>query len=102
VPRAASDPEAQIAPFADPNVATRIAQIIDQGLTEPGARDMSDSLRENCRLVEFERCKYLLPTIILCDNSDHGMANREFMFPFASVVPVKRDQLPKALGPSLV
>jgi hypothetical protein len=30
------------------------------------------------------------------------MANREYMFPFASVVKVTRDELPKALGPSLV
>jgi len=30
------------------------------------------------------------------------MANREYMFPFASVVKVTRDQIPSALGQSLV
>ena len=32
---------AQLAPFRDPNVASRISQMIDQGLTEPGARDVT-------------------------------------------------------------
>jgi acyl-CoA reductase-like NAD-dependent aldehyde dehydrogenase len=102
VPRTASDPEAQIAPFADPNVATRISQIIDNGLTEPGARDVTASHRADSRLAEFEGCKYILPTIVLCDTPEHGMANREFMFPFATVVQVNRDQIPEALGQSLV
>ena len=102
VPRTASDPEAQIAPFADSNVASRISQIIDNGLTEPGARDVTASHRDASRLAEFEGCQYLLPTIILCDSAEHGMANREFMFPFASVVQVGSDQIPEALGQSLV
>jgi acyl-CoA reductase-like NAD-dependent aldehyde dehydrogenase len=90
-PRAAEDPEAQLAPFVDPNVAARISQIIDQGLSEPGNR-----------LVEHEGCSYLLPTVILCDGPEHVMANKEFMFPFASVVKVTPGQIPEVLGPSLV
>jgi acyl-CoA reductase-like NAD-dependent aldehyde dehydrogenase len=98
VPRAEDDPDAQLAPFADPNVATRISRLIDQGLVEPGAREVTT----RDRLVEQEGCKYLLPTIVLCESAEHGMANREYMFPFASVVKVTRDQIPEALGPSLV
>ena len=45
---------------------------------------------------------YLLPTVILCDGPEHPLANREFMFPFVSVVPVEEDALPDALGASLV
>jgi hypothetical protein len=30
------------------------------------------------------------------------MANREYMFPFTSVVKTDREQIPEALGPSLV
>ena len=30
------------------------------------------------------------------------MANKEFLFPFASVVQVKPEEIPQALGPSLV
>jgi acyl-CoA reductase-like NAD-dependent aldehyde dehydrogenase len=101
-PRAANDPEAQLAPFADPNVATRISQLIDQGLAEPGARDVTAGYRQTERVVDRDGCKYLLPTIILCENAEHGMANREFMFPFASVVKVSRDEIPNVLGQSLV
>jgi acyl-CoA reductase-like NAD-dependent aldehyde dehydrogenase len=101
-PRAADDPEAQIAPFADPNVAMRVSKLIDQGLVEEGAREVSADQRKSERLVDFGGCKYLLPTIIVCDTAEHGMANREFMFPFASVVRATREQIPGALGPSLV
>jgi acyl-CoA reductase-like NAD-dependent aldehyde dehydrogenase len=102
VPRPADDPQAQIAPFVDPNVATRISALIDQGLSEPGAREITANYRKGNRLVEQDGCKYLLPTIVLCESSDHGMANREYMFPFTSVVKTSLDQIPEALGPSLV
>jgi acyl-CoA reductase-like NAD-dependent aldehyde dehydrogenase len=102
VPRPADDPQAQIAPFADPNVATRISALIDQGLNEPGARELTASFRDGGRLVEQAGCKYLLPTIVLCESPEHGMANREYMFPFTSVVKASRDQIPEALGQSLV
>jgi len=100
-PRAEDDPEAQIAPFADANVATRVSQLIDQGLNEEGARDVTASYRPE-RLVERDGCKYLLPTVIMCDSAEHGLANREYMFPFASVVNVDPEEIPEALGPSLV
>ena len=97
-PLAEDDLQAQLAPFADPNVATRISNLIDQGLAVPGAREVT----KRDRLVDFAGCKYLLPTILLCENPEHGMANREYMFPFASVVKVNRNEIPAALGPSLV
>ena len=101
-PRAADDPEAQLAPFADPAVATRISQLIDHGLAEPGVREVTAEHRSGERVVELNGCKYILPTVLLCENSDHGMANREYMFPFVSVVKVNPDQLPETIGPSLV
>jgi acyl-CoA reductase-like NAD-dependent aldehyde dehydrogenase len=101
-PRAAEDPDAQLAPFADPNVATRISDLIDQGLTDPGVREVSAEHRKSDRIAERDGCKYLLPTILLCESAEHPMANREYMFPFASVVKVTRDQIPSALGQSLV
>ncbi len=101
-PRAEDDPDAQIAPFADPNVATRVSQLIDQGLNEEGARDVTAAYRSGGRLVERDGCKYLLPTIVLCDNADHGLANKEYLFPFASVVTVDPEEIQDALGPSLV
>ncbi|MGZ5436040.1 MAG: aldehyde dehydrogenase family protein [Pyrinomonadaceae bacterium] len=102
VPRRADDEEAQLAPFTDANVAARISTIIDQGLSEPGARDVSARFRGTGRLVEWEGCSYLLPTIIHCEDAEHPLANREFLFPFATVVKVNQDQIPESLGPSLV
>jgi acyl-CoA reductase-like NAD-dependent aldehyde dehydrogenase len=108
-PRAAEDEAAQLAPFADARVAARISQMIDQGLKEAGARDVTAEARGGGavadgggRLREWESCAYLLPTIVRCESATHALANREFLFPFASVVEVGRDELPEALGASLV
>jgi hypothetical protein len=100
VPRDAEDPEAQLAPFADAGVAERISDTIDSQLE--GARDVNAEKRGAGRLATHHGSAYLLPTIVHCPNSAHALANREFLFPFASVVEVKEAELPRALGPSLV
>ena len=100
-PRAADDERAQIAPFVDPQVAQRINAIIDQGLSEPGARDVTASHRDDERLVNWNDCSYLLPTIIRCD-ADHPLAAKEFLFPFASVVQAEQAEIPELLDSSLV
>jgi acyl-CoA reductase-like NAD-dependent aldehyde dehydrogenase len=104
VPRSADDPQATLAPFADPRVAERISQQIDIGLDTPGAREITAELRKGPRLVEHDGCTYLLPTVVLCD-SDHPLANREFLFPFAAVVKVTADEMarmPAPMGKTLV
>jgi acyl-CoA reductase-like NAD-dependent aldehyde dehydrogenase len=100
-PRAAEDQNAQIAPFADPRVAERISAMIDEMLRTPGARDVTAAKRAGGRLVKFEGCTYLLPTIVLCDSPEHPLANREFLFPFAAVVKTRADEIPERLGPTL-
>lgn len=101
-PRSADDEDAQLAPFADANVARRISQLIDQGLAETGAREVTASYRSSERLVDYDGCSYLLPTVALCEDAAHPMANKEFMFPFVSVVKTTQEQIPEVLGPSLV
>ncbi|HLL14462.1 MAG TPA: aldehyde dehydrogenase family protein [Pyrinomonadaceae bacterium] len=106
-PRAATDEAAALAPFADARVAVRISQMIDQGLQEAGARDVTAERRGTVaagggRLSEWESCAYLLPTVVRCASASHTLANREFLFPFASVVEVGQRELPEALGASLV
>lgn len=100
-PRAAEDPEAGIAPFANADVARRINQMVESGLAEPGARDVSAAFRGE-RCVEWQGCTYLLPTIVRCDSPDHLLANKEFLFPFASVLEVPEHEIPAVLGPTLV
>jgi len=101
VPRAEDDPEAQLAPFANPDVARRISSAIDAELEVPGAVDLTAKHRSGSRVIEWEGSTYLLPTVVLCDSAQHPLANREFLFPFASVVPVGAEDIPSALGPTL-
>ena len=113
MPRQADDPDAVLAPFADPDTARRISSLIDADMTgESGtARDASAAVRdadpvlrrlgEAGRVASVHGGNYLLPTIVRCE-ATHPLANREFLFPFASVVEVPAADLPDCLGPSLV
>jgi hypothetical protein len=100
-PRHEDDPEAELAPFADPRVAERISTAIDAALDAGGARDVTASHRSGGRIATLDGATYLLPTVVLCDSPDHPLANREYLFPFASVVPVKPEEIPARLGPTL-
>lgn len=99
VPRAADDENAQIAPFVDPRIAARINEIIEGGLTD--ARDLTAAYRDRERLVSWNNCAYLLPTVIAAD-ADHPLAAKEFLFPYAAVVKVDQDEIANAIGSSLV
>lgn len=101
VPREAEDPQALLAPFANADVAKRISAMVDNGLREAGATDVSAKHRP-ARLIEWNDATYLLPTIVHCESAAHALANREFLFPFASVVEAQQADLPAALGSSLV
>lgn len=101
-PKAADDPTAQLAPFADPGVAGRISAMIDSGLNEPGVTDVTAGYRSAPRVAEFDGCTYLLPTIVHVESLDHTLANREYLFPFASVVECDPKDMPSGIGPTLV
>ena len=114
----ADDPAAAIAAFANPGFAEQISALIDGDLRVGGAEDYTARMRieqrkvaqaEACgsgaasgRLIKQGRCSYLLPTVIWCEDRNHPLANREFLFPFASVVECPVDQMPEAIGSSLV
>jgi acyl-CoA reductase-like NAD-dependent aldehyde dehydrogenase len=108
-PLPSDHPDAVLAPFADPSTAERISAAIDQDLypadadgpKKSAARDASADARGKDRVVSAHGGTFLLPTVIRCDAS-HALANREFLFPYASVVEVPAAELPSALGPSLV
>lgn len=95
----ADDPNAQIAGFANAQMATRISAMIDGAL--PGARELTAEFRGSPRLVQIGRVAYLLPTIIRCDR-EHALANKEFLFPYASVIECPQAEIPEAIGPTLV
>jgi acyl-CoA reductase-like NAD-dependent aldehyde dehydrogenase len=108
-PLPSDDPNAVLAPFADPTTAERISAAIDQDLNPADAdgpkrstaRDVSAGVRDTNRVITAHGGTFLLPTVIRCEAS-HPLANREFLFPYASVVEVPAAELPVALGPSLV
>ncbi|MBM3809825.1 MAG: aldehyde dehydrogenase [Acidimicrobiia bacterium] len=108
-PRAADDPAAVLAPFADSETGRRISGVIDGDMVTDGAegtdsafaQDVSAMVRGPGRVVTAHGGTYVLPTIVRCAAS-HPLANREFLFPYASVVQVKAEELPDCLGPSLV
>jgi acyl-CoA reductase-like NAD-dependent aldehyde dehydrogenase len=100
-PRPATDEQARLAGFADPKMAGLIDASIEEGLKTPGATEVTAAFRDGPRKVQFEGATYLRPTIVLCDSMDHPLANREFLFPFASVVTVAQEEMLRRIGPSL-
>ncbi|MBI3269023.1 MAG: aldehyde dehydrogenase [Planctomycetes bacterium] len=103
-PRPADDPEALLAAFADRRVADALDASIEEGLREPGAVDVTARLRPagTARRTDFEGGAYLLPTVVRCGSLAHPLGNREFLFPYASVVEVTAERMVEEIGPSLV
>ena len=95
------DPNCEVSAFANPSVAEAINALIDEGLQTPGAVDVTEQLRGTPRLVKEGRCAWLLPTIVRCDSPDHPLANKEFLFPYASVIEWPQDDVLKRIGYTL-
>jgi acyl-CoA reductase-like NAD-dependent aldehyde dehydrogenase len=102
VPLAARDENAKLSAFANPAMADGIDATLEEGLKTPEATDATALYRKGPRKVTFEGGVYLLPTIVLCDSFEHPLANREFLFPYASVVQLPQSEMLKQVGPSLV
>jgi acyl-CoA reductase-like NAD-dependent aldehyde dehydrogenase len=100
-PRPWDDPNCEISAFAKPEVAEAINNMIEEGLKVPGARDVTQELRGTPRLEKVGRIAYLLPTIIRCDSPEHPLANKEFLFPYASVIEYPQDDMLKRIGYTL-
>lgn len=101
-PRPAEDESALLAGFANPKMAEFIDAAINEGLAAAGAEDITARYRAGSRRVTLEGSAYLLPTLIRCRSFEHPLANREFLFPYASVIEVPQEQMLEAVGPSLV
>ena len=97
-----TDPKATLSGFANPNMAEHIDATIDEDLKTAGATDMTARYRTSPRKVTLDGSTYLLPTLVHCQNMEHPLANREFLFPYASIVEVPQEQMPEKMGQSLV
>jgi acyl-CoA reductase-like NAD-dependent aldehyde dehydrogenase len=101
-PKPVADPAAGLAGFANPKMAEYIEASIEEGLKTPGAEDVTGKLREGDRKQELDGSTYMRPTLIKCDSFSHPLANREFLFPYASVVEIPQDRMLDTIGDSLV
>ncbi len=101
-PLPASAPRASLSAFANPKMAEGIDRAIEDGLAVAGARDVTARHRSGPRKVLFEGGLYLRPTVVRCDSMGHPLANREFLFPYASVVEMPQAEMLRQIGPSLV
>ncbi len=96
------DPKSPLAAFTVPGVADAISNEIDQHLQEWGVSEVTAKYRQGPRLVKGERCDYLRPTVVHCDSRERWLANKEYMFPFVSVVRCPENEMVEAIGPTLV
>ena len=101
-PRPLDDTFAELSAFANPAVANSINTAINEDLTVDGGRDITAELRGRPRLVELGGSTFLHPTVVYCADVDHPLVNREYLFPFVSVVEVPQKEMIQRLGPSLV
>lgn len=94
------DPDAGLAAFTNSKMATGTWGMVEQDLRESGVRDMTE--RFGARLEERPRCAYLRPMVVHADSASRGVASKEYMFPFVSVVNCPQKELVKSIGPTLV
>jgi len=95
------NPNCEISAFAKPEVAEGINNLIEEGLKTPGAVDVTEQIRKTPRLVKDGRVAWLLPTIVLCDSPEHPLANKEFLFPYASVIECHQTDVLQRIGYTL-
>lgn len=101
-PRAADDSDATLSGFANPKMADSMDAAIEEGLKTLGAEEVTGRYRTGPRRVTRDGSTYLLPTLVKCRSFEHPLANREFLFPYASIVEVPQEQILDQIGPSLV
>jgi acyl-CoA reductase-like NAD-dependent aldehyde dehydrogenase len=101
-PLPAEDENALLAGFANPKMAEWIDAAIEEGLAVDGAVEVTAEYRQGPRRVERDGSTYMLPTVVRCRSFEHPLANREFLFPYASVVEMPQAQMLATIGPSLV
>ncbi|MGA2659271.1 MAG: aldehyde dehydrogenase, partial [Verrucomicrobiota bacterium] len=92
----------QLSAFANPAMAERIDAAIEEGLRTPGAMEITARHRDGPRKVTLGGAIYLRPTLVLCGSFTHPLANREFLFPYASIVETPQAEMLDQIGPSLV
>ncbi len=93
-------PKAGLAAFTVAGAAQAIWKMIEADLKEQGTQHMTE--KYGPRLIEMERCAYLRPVVVHCDNPERAIAKKEYMFPFTTVVQCPQEKMLESIGPTLV
>jgi acyl-CoA reductase-like NAD-dependent aldehyde dehydrogenase len=96
------NPEAKLAAFTVPGVADAISKGIEADLQQPGVMDVTAKYRDGDRIVKQGKADYLLPTVVHCQSPEAAIAQKEYMFPFVTVVECPESKMIEAVGPTLV
>jgi acyl-CoA reductase-like NAD-dependent aldehyde dehydrogenase len=96
------NPEAKLAAFTVPGVADAISKGIEADLQQPGVMDVTAKYRDGGRIVKQGKADYLLPTVVHCQSAEAAIAQKEYMFPFVTVVECPESKMIEAVGPTLV
>jgi acyl-CoA reductase-like NAD-dependent aldehyde dehydrogenase len=97
---APENPKAGLAAFTVPGMGAAVWKQIEQDLQTPGVAHATEKFGP--RLIEKGRASYLRPTIIHAPSPEAPVAQKEYMFPFAAVVPCPQAEMLKRIGPTLV
>ncbi|WP_417738044.1 aldehyde dehydrogenase family protein [Rosistilla oblonga] len=95
-----TDPTAELAAFTMKQMALGTWAMVEQDLQEEGVTDLTAEYGD--KLIEKERCAYLRPMVVHADSPDRGVAAKEYMFPFVSVVQCPQADMLRRIGPTLV
>lgn len=95
-----NDPAAGLAAFTVPGMGAAVWKQIEQDLIGSGVTHVTE--KYGPRLVEQERASYLRPTIVHSNSPEAAVVEKEYMFPFASVVACPQAEMIKRIGPTLV
>lgn len=95
-----ADEEAALAAFTVPAMAKGTWSMVTKDLAESGVEDMTSQFGE--KLIERDHCAYLRPMVVHADSPDRGVASKEYMFPFVSVVKCPQSEMLRQIGPTLV
>ncbi len=101
-PTTAEDENARLSGFANPKMAEWIDSAIEADLDTPGCEEMTANYRDGDRKVDDDRGLFLRPTVIYCESTEHPLYNREFLFPYVSVVEIPQAEMLDKIGPSLI
>lgn len=102
VPLPLDDPQAELSAFSDKRIAAYIDHAIEVGLDTEGAEDITAKYRQGKRVEVCEQSTFLQPTLIYANDYEHPLANREFLFPFATVIEMPQQQMLPTIEKSLV